>query len=150
MRGADDAGEVLEERDGFEVLAATELVGDPLPRLARVVEVQHRRHRVHPQAVDVELAQPVEGAADEKRPDLVPAVVEDQRPPVLVLALTGIGMLVERRAVEAGQAVGVLGKMPGHPVEDDAEPGPMTGVDQARKSSGVPKRLVGAKKPVTW
>ena len=79
----------------------------------------------------------------------MPAVVEDERAPVLVLALPGIGVLVERRAVEAGQAVRVLREMAGHPVEDHAEAGLVAGVDRARKSSGVPKRLVGAKNPVT-
>src|SRR3546814_10168984 len=39
-------------------------------------------------------------------------------------------MLVEGGAVEPRQPVGVLGKMTGHPVEDDADPGTMECVDQ--------------------
>ena len=58
-------------------------------------------------------------------------------------------MLVQRRAVEARQPVRVLRKVAGHPVEDHAEPGLMTGVDEGLEVLGVPKRLVGAKKPVT-
>ena len=50
--------EQAEELDGVEVFAATLRVGLPLPRGARVVEVQHRRHRIDAQAVDVVLAQP--------------------------------------------------------------------------------------------
>ena len=67
-----------------------------------------------------------------------------------MLALPRIGVLVERRAVEAREAVDVLGKMARHPIEDHAD----AGVDGRRrrkylKSSGRPWRLVGAKKPMT-
>ena len=47
-----------EESDRLEVLASAELVGDPLARLTRVVEVQHRRDGVDPQAVDVVAVEP--------------------------------------------------------------------------------------------
>ena len=52
--------QLLQELDRLEVLAAAELVRHPLARLARVIEIQHRRDRVHPQTVDVELLDPVE------------------------------------------------------------------------------------------
>ena len=57
----------------------------------------------------------------QERPHLVAAVVEDQRAPVAVLALARIGVLVERGAVELGQAVPVLREVAGHPVEDHAD-----------------------------
>jgi hypothetical protein len=47
-----------------------------------------------------------------------------------MLALPRIRVLVERRAVEAGQAVRVLRKMPGHPVENHAETGLVAAVDE--------------------
>src|SRR3981081_4183939 len=34
--------EAAQKVDGFEVLASTELVGNPFPMLARVVEIEHR------------------------------------------------------------------------------------------------------------
>ena len=80
-----------------------QLVGHPLPALAGVVEVEHRGDGVDPQAVDVELLEPVQGVGDEEVADLVAAVVEHERPPVGVLALARVGVLVERGAVEAGQ-----------------------------------------------
>ena len=123
--------------DRLEVLAAAELVGDPLAGLPRVVEVEHRGDGVHAQPVDVELAQPVERVAHQERPHLVPAVVEDERAPVLVLALPRIGVLVEGGAVEAGQPVRVLREMAGHPVEHDAEAGLVTGVDQRAEVVGA-------------
>ena len=143
--------ELLEELDGLEVLAAAELVRNPLPRLARVIEVEHRRHRVDAQAVDVKLLEPEERVAEEERAHLVAAVVEDQRAPVLVLALARIGVLVERRAVELREAVAIL---------RESGPAPSRGSRRCRadgirrRNSGsrpaYPKRLVGAKKPITW
>ena len=46
-------------------------------------------------------------------------------------ALARIGMLVERRAVETGEAVLVGREMRRHPVEDDADAGPVRAVDEA-------------------
>src|SRR5881397_2283904 len=62
--------------------------------------------------------------------DLVAAVVEDQRAPVLMLALARIGVLVQRRAVEAREPVLIFRKMSGHPVENHADARLMTGIDE--------------------
>ena len=45
-------------------------------------------------------------------------------------ALLRIVMLVERGAVEAAEPVRIVGEMPGHPVQDDGEPGAVAGIDQ--------------------
>ena len=142
--------QLLQERDRLEVLAAAEPVRHPLPCLARVVEVQHRRDRVDAQAVDVILLEPEQRVRQQEVADLVAAVVEDQRAPVLVLALPRIGVLVERGAVEARQAVRVLRESGPAPSRESRRCRP----DGRRrrsslKSSGGPKRLVGAKKPST-
>ena len=122
--------EALQERDRFEVLAAAVAVGDPLAFLARVVAVEDRRDRVDAQAVDVELAQPVQRRRDQEVRDLVAREVEHVRAPLAVEAFARIGVLVERRAVERAQAVRVGGEVPGNPVEDDADPRGVRGVDE--------------------
>src|SRR4029079_1784947 len=66
----------------------------------------------------------------EKRPHLVPAVVEDQRAPVLMFSLARIGMFVERRAVELGEAVAIFREMAGNPVQNHAQPVTMTLIDE--------------------
>ena len=119
-----------QEVDRLEVLAPAVLVRDPLPRLARVVEVQHRRDRVHAQAVDVVLLEPEERVAQQEAADLVAPVVEDQRAPVQVLALARVLVLVERGAVEAREAVRVLREVAGHPVEQHADARLVAGVDE--------------------
>ena len=48
-----DFVEALEKIDRLEILAAAVHVRDPLAGLARVVEVEHRGHGIHAQAVDV-------------------------------------------------------------------------------------------------
>jgi hypothetical protein len=122
--------QLAEEEDRLEVLAAAVRVREPLARLAAVVEVEHRRHGVDAEPVDVELAQPVERVRDEEAPHLVAAVVEDERAPVGVLAAARVLVLEERRAVEAPQREVVAGKVRRHPVEDHADARAMERVDE--------------------
>ena len=145
----EDAGELqvrllvqlLEEADGLQVLAAAELVGQPVARLAAVVEIEHRGHGIDPQAVDVVLVEPEQGVGDEEVADLVAAVVEDQRAPVAMLAAAGIGMLVQGRAVELPQAVAVAGEVGGNPVEDHADVVLVAEIDEIHQ---VVRRAVAA------
>ncbi len=45
--------EAPDEGDGIEVFAAAIAIGDPLARLAREVEIEHRRDGIDAQAIDV-------------------------------------------------------------------------------------------------
>ena len=122
--------QLLQEADRLEVLAPAVLVRNPLAFAARVVQIQHRRDGVDPQPVDVIFLEPEQRVRQQEVSHLVAAVVEDQRAPVLVLALPRVRVLVQRRAVEPREAVLVFRKVPGHPVEDDAEPRLVTRVDE--------------------
>ena len=134
----------LQERDGLEVLAAAELVRHPLARLARVVEVEHRGDGVDAQPVDVELLEPEERVREQEVAHLVAAEVEDERAPVGMRAAARVGVLVERRAVEARERPVVAREVRRHPVEDHADAVPVQPVDEAAEVVGVPKRAVGA------
>ncbi|MPM58991.1 hypothetical protein SDC9_105828 [bioreactor metagenome] len=130
------AVDVAQEVDGLEVLVAAVLVGDPLPVLTGVVQVEHRGDRVDAQAVDVELAQPVEGVGDQEALHLVAAEVEDVGAPVRVLAQARIGVLVQGGAVEPAQCPLVLGEVARHPVHDHADAGLVQPVDQEAQIVG--------------
>ena len=79
-----DFVEALEEIDRLEIFAAADRIfGTHSPGLARVVEVEHRGHGIHAQAVDVIFVEPEERVGDEEIAHLVAAVVEDERAPVL-------------------------------------------------------------------
>ena len=122
--------------DRVKILAAAINVRDPLAGLARVIEVEHRRHSVHPQTVNVIFVEPKESVADEKIAHLVAAVIEDERAPILVLALARIHVLVKIGAIELGQRVRILRKMRRHPVHDHADTGLMTFVDEMAEIIG--------------
>src|SRR5207248_8948111 len=92
---------LLQELDRLEVLAAAVLVRQPLALLPRVVEVEHRRDRIDPQAVGVMLPHPVERVGEEEIPHLATAEVEDQRSPVWMRTSPWVLVLVQRGAVEA-------------------------------------------------
>jgi hypothetical protein len=107
--------------DGLQVFVAAVLVGNPLAGLARIVEVEHGRDRIHAQAVDVILLQPEQRVRNQKRAHFVPPVVEDLGAPFPLLALARIGVLIERRAIEEIEAVRVLGEMRGHPIDNHSD-----------------------------
>jgi len=65
-------------------------------------------------------------------------------------ALARIEILVERRAVEARQAVRVGREVRRHPVEQQADVRRMQRVDETGKDSGGPKRALGANMPSGW
>ncbi|MNO91649.1 hypothetical protein D3C76_832010 [compost metagenome] len=126
----DDVVEVTQEVDGLEVLPAAMAIRHPLAGLARVVAVQHRRHRIDPQAIDVEMLEPVQRRRQHVAVHFGAAQVVDQGVPVLVKAFLRITVFVQRSAVELGQAMGVGGEMRRHPVEDHADARQVAGIDE--------------------
>ena len=76
------------------------------------------------------LLQPVQRVGHQEVAHLGAAEVENVGAPVQLLAAVRVGVLVERGAVEAAQRPGVLGKVRGHPVHDDADAGPVQRVDE--------------------
>src|ERR1035441_5474779 len=74
--------ELADEINGLKVLAPAILVGNPLPRLARIIEVEHRGHRIDPQAVDMKAVAPEQRIGEQEIDHLVPAIVEDQGAPI--------------------------------------------------------------------
>ena len=113
--------ELLQEGHCLKVLLAAVLVRLPLALLAVVVQIEHGGHGIHPQAVDVVLLQPVEGAGDEEALHLAAAEVEHHRAPLLVLAALGVRVLIAGLAVEVVQAELVFREVGRHPVHDDAD-----------------------------
>ncbi len=68
--------------------------------------------------------------------NLVPPEVEHERAPVGVLALAGVGVLVQRGAVEPGQRPIVLREVCRHPVDDHADALGMQRVDEGAEVVG--------------
>ncbi len=121
---------LLEERHGRQVLPAAVGVGLPLAVLARVVQVEHGRHRVHAQPVDVELLAPVHRVRHEEVAHLGAGEVELVGAPVRVLGAPRVPGLVQRVPVEPGQCPVVLREVRRHPVHDHADARPVAGVDE--------------------
>ena len=147
VRRVDDRVQLLQKLHGLEVLAPAVAVRHPFPRRARVVEVEHRGDAVDPQAVCVELLEPVERVRDEEVAHLVAAVVEDQRAPVGVRPAPGIRVLVQRRPVEPRQRPVVHRKMRGDPVQDHADSAPMQLVDERPQVVRLPESGVRGVEP---
>src|SRR6266496_767470 len=120
----------LEEIDGVEVFAASELIRDPLAGLARVVEIKHGGAGVHAETVNVVLVEPKEGVRNQIVLDFVAAVIVNEGAPVGMRALSRVGVFVEMRAIELGEAVSVAREMRGSPIENDADAGLVAAVNE--------------------
>ena len=136
MAFVDQFVHALEECDGLQVLVASMHVGDPLSVLAAVVQVEHGRHGIHAQSVDVVLVKPEQGVGRQKIGDLGAAVVVDQGAPFHVTALARVGVLVKVGAVEPDKTVLVLGEVSRHPVKNDADAGLVAGLYEGAKVVG--------------
>ena len=106
-------------------------VGQPFARGAVVVQMQHGGHRIDPQTIDVKFLHPIQGVRHQEVAHLMPRVIEDERAPAFVLTASAVFVFVESRTIETGQRMFVLGKMRGHPIENDADAGQMTAIHEA-------------------
>ena len=93
--------QLLEKRHRFEILAAAESIAKPLARLAPVVEIQHRGHRVHAQPIDVKLLDPVQRVRQQEIAHFVARIVENMRAPLGVITESRIFVFVAGGAIEA-------------------------------------------------
>src|SRR5712692_4820328 len=99
--------ETAKEVDRVQVFATAILVGDPLPLLARIIEIKHGSDRVYAQAIDVILVEQIGRASCRETADFIASVIENVRLPVGMKALAGVGMFEQVCTVEVGQTVSV-------------------------------------------
>lgn len=110
---AKDAVGVAQKLNGFQILPTAVFVGDPLSRLAAVIAIDHRGHRVDPQRIDAEAFDPVQRVTHQVVADFPTSVVVDQGIPVLVIPLARIAVLIQRSAVKRGKGKIIRWKWPG-------------------------------------
>ena len=127
---AKDAVGVAQKLNGFQILPTAVFVGDPLSRLAAVIAIDHRGHRVDPQRIDAEAFDPVQRVTHQVVADFPTSVVVDQGIPVLVIPLARIAVLIQRSAVKRGKGKIIRREVAGHPVKNDVQPGGVRGIDK--------------------
>ena len=117
----DHAVDVLQKFHGLQVLVAAIDIGYPLSIVLSVVEIQHRSHRIHADAIRMILFDPVQGVGDQIVTHFRPSVIVDESAPVGVEPLSGILMLVQACPVERGQSPGIPREMGRNPVQNHAD-----------------------------
>src|SRR5438045_3037648 len=95
---------MLEEFNGFKILAPAELIWQPFSLFPRIIQVEHRSHRIDAQTIDVKPVAPEERVGGKKVPHFVTAIIENQCPPILMSALARIFVLVKRGPVKSSQS----------------------------------------------
>ena len=93
------------------------LVGNPAALRPAVIEIKHRGDGIDAQPVDAVAIEPEQPAGEQEIGDFGAPEIVDQRIPIEMPALLRIGVLVERGAVEAHEAVRIIREMPRHPIE---------------------------------
>ena len=84
----------------------------------------------------MEALAPEQRVCDEEIDDLVPAIIEDKRPPILVRAFARIFMLVKGRAIEPRQRPVIPRKMRRHPIDNHPEAGLVKRINEELKIIG--------------
>ena len=132
----------LKENYGLLVFHAPVFVGDPLAVFAAVVTVQHGRHGINAQTVNMEIFQPEERIGNKEIFHLMPAEIENKRAPILMFPFARVLVLIQVRSVEIRQTISVFGKMPRHPIHDDADILPVHVIDKVLEISGRAEPVV--------
>ena len=113
--------QLLDEIHCLEIARIAVFVRLPFAILARIVQIQHIRHRVDAQPIDMILLEPEHRVRDEEAVHLRAAIVEIRRAPFPVLRPLLIVRLVERLPVKMPQPLLILAEMARHPVHDDRD-----------------------------
>src|SRR5262245_6758915 len=133
MVAVDGFTQVLQERDGVQVLAPTEAIRNPLALTPPVVEIQHRGHSIHAQRIRVIGLEPEQRAAAQEIAHLRATVVEDRAVPLRVESLARISVLVQVSPVKVRESMLVRRKVRGHPVEYHTDATPMQMIDEVHE-----------------
>ena len=117
---ADGVG-ALQRGNHLVILTPAVFIGNPLAGGAAKISVQHRGHGIDPHAINVVFFQPIQRIRDQVIRHLDPAIIIDQRVPIRMEPLPGIFVFIKCGAVKITQAMGITGKMPRHPINQDPD-----------------------------
>src|SRR5262249_60837671 len=106
---------------------------DPAALGPAVVEVEHGCDGIHAQAVDTVAIEPEQPAREQEVRDFDPSIIVDEGVPIAVTALLRVFVLIHGGAVETGEPMRIVRKKPGNPIENDAQPFAVTGINQSGK-----------------
>ena len=134
-----DLIEFLNQSNRLNVFNPARLIGLPLSLLAAKIQMQHRGHRIHTQAIQMIVLQPKQRVIDEKTRDLFATVIKNRRVPNRVKATKFIGMFVQGCAIKFCQAVRIDGEMRGNPIQNHTNAIGVRMVNQSRKTIGRAK-----------
>ena len=121
MVGKNQRIQASDEINCLKVFVSAVFVGDPFAVVAVVVEIEHRGHSVNTKSVNMIIAKPEFGRAHQEGSDLVPTVVKDLGAPLLMFALSRVGVFVAGLAVKVGKTVCVSREVGRNPVENDTD-----------------------------
>ncbi|CRH69057.1 Uncharacterised protein [Chlamydia trachomatis] len=108
----------LNKVNSLKVFAPTIHVWTPLASFTAVIQVEHRRHSVYTQSINVIFAKPEAGVSNQEVTNLVSAKVKYVRSPIWVLSAEWIWVFVKRGAVESTQSKVILREVCWNPIHN--------------------------------
>ena len=99
-----------------KIFPAAVFIGHPLSRLLTVIQIQHGRHRINPDTVDMKLSDPVKNIGNQEIFGFCSSIIKNLGAPIRMLSNPRIGMLENTLSVKTAKSVGVSCKMSRYPV----------------------------------
>ncbi len=122
---------MTEKLEAFQIPIAAVLIGAPLA--SAEAGIQHCRNGVGAKRVDMVFIHPEKRRSYQKVGNFGSAQIERLGAPLGIFGAQGVGVLVQRRAVEIGKRKLVLGEVRGHPIQYYANTVPVHIVDKIHK-----------------
>jgi len=142
-----DGVQVTQKIDSFQVFSATVFIWNPVTGFARVIQVEHGGDGIHPQAIQMKLLKPVDGAGEQEIAYLFTPVIEDQCSPVPVFSLARVFVLVKGAAVKTCQCMTVFGEMGWNPIKENTDSPLVQIVNEIAEVVSVAETTGGRKVP---
>src|ERR1700675_1857969 len=142
---SENAGEALEgdliyllqEIDCVHIFPAAKFIGNPFAGLPGIIQVNHGGDGVNAESIDVIFIKPKQSVGYQIIADFIAAVVIDERAPIELCSLAGVGVFVEVSAIKLSETVRVAREMSRSPVQDDSDAGIVTTIDKIHEIGGA-------------
>ena len=93
-------------------------IGNPFTSGTRIIAIQHGGNGINTQPVNTISLHPEQRVTRQKIAHFGAAKIVNERAPVAMKSFAGIGIFIQRRAVELRQAVRIRGEMCRHPINE--------------------------------
>ena len=131
---SNDGVQMFKKLNGLKIPVSSVLIGNPLSVFPAIIQVEHRRHRIHPKSVNMIKIIPVQSIRNQKVLYFRFSIIKNLCSPVRMFPEPRIRVFITRFPVELTQSVTVFRKMSRYPIQNHADAGLMQNIYHFHKS----------------